>query len=205
MNEIMEKSLEKLLKSGEVDYDFEAIIYPNGEIAYARPSHIEAMIAYSKVPKRKIEFEYMPISASPIKWLTGFTNCIPVWGAGFYETYNMTFEQKEMINELVKRKLIRARTLDYIKEGETHILNQDRDKVRFEKLENSFLKCDKCQSVFEINISDHGYTYNNQIRYCPKCGCEVIPDGSKEITDYDRIDEVIKGLFGISTGDNNDE
>lgn len=198
MNEIMEASLDDLLKSGDVTYDFEAIIYPDGTIGYARPSHIEAMMKYTRIPRRKIEFEYMPIFASPIIWLTGFTGCIPVWETGFYWTYNMTDEQKEMISNLVSRGLIKNNILCRIEEGETIVLNQDRDKIRMKENEDGTIECGKCATVMDISILDSPFMRDNIVQYCPKCGCEMISKNDKT-TDYIDIDEIINSFFNIYT------
>lgn len=60
----------------------EAIIYPDGKITYAVPSHQQALMRISGKTMEEL-WEIMPHSASPNDWLMDYTKCIAVWYDGF--------------------------------------------------------------------------------------------------------------------------
>lgn len=65
----------------------EVIIYPDGTIEEARPSHTESLMRYMALP-RDIIYEMIPISDSPISWLVRKSECVAVW----YEHQLLPFE-----------------------------------------------------------------------------------------------------------------
>lgn len=60
----------------------EAIIYPDGDITYAAPSHQQALISITGKSMDNL-FEIMAVSAAPTEWLIDYTGCICVWFQGF--------------------------------------------------------------------------------------------------------------------------
>ena len=63
-------------------YYCEAIIYPDGSIEDAVPSHSEKLysVAMSMLGVSRSElYTRMPMIASPVHWCVGATKCIAVW------------------------------------------------------------------------------------------------------------------------------
>lgn len=60
----------------------EAVIYPDGCITYAVPSHQQALIKIANLSMEELD-ELMPMTAGSIEWLTDYTMCIPVWFEGY--------------------------------------------------------------------------------------------------------------------------
>lgn len=88
----------------------EAIIYPDGTIEYASPSHIEALIRETKESMENI-YNKMPIQASPIEWLSEYTKCIPVWTQGYILPQRISIPQKIALNKLIKVCLVEPKSL----------------------------------------------------------------------------------------------
>lgn len=63
-------------------YYCEAIIYPDGDITYAVPSHQQSLISITEKDMNYL-MDIMPISAAPTEWLIDYTGCIAVWFEGF--------------------------------------------------------------------------------------------------------------------------
>ena len=66
----------------------EAILFADGTIMYAEPSHLYALqmiygVPYEELyeggPARDNLFEKMPPSASPVHWLSEVVNCVVLW------------------------------------------------------------------------------------------------------------------------------
>lgn len=77
----------------------EAIIYPNGDIEDANPSHIYKLINVTKLPQKTINI-LMPDNAAPLEWLLGFTGCVSIW-YDLFKYDSITDEQLNTIQELV--------------------------------------------------------------------------------------------------------
>ena len=77
----------------------EAIIYPDGSIEDARPSHLEKLIQISNKP-REILIQEMPISAGPVDWLVDYNNCCSIWFEMGKLPENVTDEQIDTIKVL---------------------------------------------------------------------------------------------------------
>lgn len=60
----------------------EAIIYPDGLITYAVPSHQESLIKISNLSREEL-LDLMPNTAGCVEWLLDYTNCISVWYEGY--------------------------------------------------------------------------------------------------------------------------
>ena len=83
----------------------EALIYPDGTIEDARPSHTEALIRATH-ENRDIICEKMPISASPAQWLVDYTGCVAVWYDFAYLPESLNDSQIQTIMELVEAKIL---------------------------------------------------------------------------------------------------
>ena len=98
-----------------IDY-CEAIIFPNGDIIDATYGHTNTLIKAIKLPREVINI-IMPVEASPILWLTGFTKCIPLY-YDYFIYDSITQEQLNTLQELVnngilKNNIIGHRTDEY--------------------------------------------------------------------------------------------
>lgn len=78
----------------------EAIIYPDGDIEYAFPSHINKLADISG--KTLVELEkIIPLTAEPLSWLLGYTKCVSLWYDSFqFDSINDA--QLKTISLLVK-------------------------------------------------------------------------------------------------------
>lgn len=88
----------------------EAIIFPNGYIAYAKPSHVETLLREameeSNMNVNEI-YDIMPIYASPLNWLIDFTKCICIYYEGYLLPINsdINVEQQVSLRKLKKAGL----------------------------------------------------------------------------------------------------
>ena len=106
-------TIEEFLKEENVKYYnyCEAIIYKNGLISFAIPSHVLALIKVTGLDEETIYYGegYMSLTDSPIHWLTNFTGCIPVWNNGYILPNNPTDEQLKTLEILINKKIIKKR------------------------------------------------------------------------------------------------
>lgn len=86
----------------------EAVIDSDGFVIYVEPSHIQTMIALTGESREVID-EKMPIEASPIEWLTNYTNCIAVWHEGFIKPHSLTKMQKDSLDRLIEAGCVRMK------------------------------------------------------------------------------------------------
>ena len=94
-------------------YYCEAIIYPDGTIEDARPSHIEALLKATN-EDREIINEKMPIEASPAAWLVDYTGCIAIWynDALLPESFNA--KQASTISKLITNNIVKNPYIGYM-------------------------------------------------------------------------------------------
>ena len=79
----------------------EAIIYPDGKIAYANPSHVETLIRYIGIDRETI-YNEMDIFDAPIVWLLNKTRCVAIW----YDCYLVPNDKKiTLAQRITLRKL----------------------------------------------------------------------------------------------------
>lgn len=80
---IFEKiNIEDFIKKHTHIYYCEAIIYPDGDITYAVPSHQQALMKITGKTMDEL-WDIIPQTASPYEWLIDYTKCIAVWYDGF--------------------------------------------------------------------------------------------------------------------------
>lgn len=89
---------------------FECIMYPDGTLEEANPSHTYKLCRIYDESKniQQIEKE-IPLSESPILWLLNKTGCVALWYNNIlidYDNQQFTESQKRNIKELIKRKKI---------------------------------------------------------------------------------------------------
>lgn len=92
----------------------EAIIFPDGTIEYATPSHQQKLISISGKSMDEL-MSIMPIWAAPNEWLVEYLNCIAVW-YDYYIYSNINTKQKHTLDMLKKHNIISL----YSKCYETH-------------------------------------------------------------------------------------
>lgn len=83
----------------------EAIIFPDGQIEYANPSHTYKLIDITGKSFDEIS-DLMPVSAGPVAWLVDYTNCVAVWYEFGMLPENATMAQEETIEKLRDAGLI---------------------------------------------------------------------------------------------------
>lgn len=87
----------------------EVVIYPNGKVVYAVPSHNECLIKIAINKLHKTRKELMDMCPKEyyfdfITWLTKITHCMSVWN-NFYVCYKPTKKQLKKLELLKKYKL----------------------------------------------------------------------------------------------------
>lgn len=99
-------NIENFIDENKETYNYcEAIIFPNGEIDYANPSHTYRLLRETGKSMDEIS-EIMPISAGPVAWLVDYTNCVAVWYNFGMLPENCTDAQEETIERLREAGLI---------------------------------------------------------------------------------------------------
>lgn len=100
----IDKYIEEHNKKKIVGY-CEAIIFPNGDIEDAIPSHTYKLIAISGKSQDEIS-EIMPMEAGPVAWLVDYTNCVSVWYDFGMLPENLTQEQEKTLQKLIDNGVI---------------------------------------------------------------------------------------------------
>lgn len=97
----------------------EAILFEDGSIDYAIPSHQEYLVAeYMKrtgMSKEEV-WEEIPITASPIDWLIDKTKCIIIWYDSFMRNKTITQSQFNSLSKLKENKIINPNAHDILVE-----------------------------------------------------------------------------------------
>lgn len=83
----------------------EAIIYPNGDIEDAIPSHTYKLMAITHKSRKELN-ELIPDRASPLDWLLGYTGCIAIWYNFFRYDGFVNDKQYNTIQELVNHDIV---------------------------------------------------------------------------------------------------
>lgn len=103
----------------------EAIIYPDGDITYAVPSHQQALI---KITGKTMEelWNIAPLTASPNEWLIDYTKCIAVWYNGFKmpDGSELYYREEESAGILLTPEEKRNRYGYKISKEQLHSLNR---------------------------------------------------------------------------------
>ena len=82
----------------------EILIFPNGKVVYAKPSHIKALIKYTGETEEAI-YHKMPIDAWPLYWLVNYTRCIAVYTNGYIRPKKCTVAALSTLRTLINEKL----------------------------------------------------------------------------------------------------
>lgn len=89
---------------------FECIMYPDGTLEEARPSHTYKLCEIYDNTKTLQEIEELiPLSISPIEWLLNKTGCIALWYQSIMideRNQQLTDIQKKNIEILMERNII---------------------------------------------------------------------------------------------------
>lgn len=93
-------TIEKYLKTHKDQHAYcEAIIFPDGTIEDAIPSHLEKLIKITG-EERDVICEKMLMNAGPVAWLVDYTNCCSIWYNFGMLPENLSKEQEETIRKL---------------------------------------------------------------------------------------------------------
>ena len=88
----------------------EAIVRPNGQITYAEPSHLMKLQEMWGVPKEQLFTggkmrdrlcSEMPMTASPVHWLSEVLNCVILWYNAIIFPPNYTKNQIQSVKKLI--------------------------------------------------------------------------------------------------------
>lgn len=94
--------IDKYLETHKEQYNYcEVVIFPDGTIEDARPSHCEMLLKITG-EDREIIYDKMPINAGPVAWLVDYTNCCSIWYNMGMLPENVTKEQENTIEILKK-------------------------------------------------------------------------------------------------------
>lgn len=92
--------VKKYLETHKDQYNYcEAVVFPDGTVEDARPSHTEMLLRITG-EDREVIYEKMPMSAGPVAWLVDYTNCCSIWYNFGMLPENMTDAQEETIKIL---------------------------------------------------------------------------------------------------------
>ena len=85
----------------------EAILYPDGTLAYVKPSHTETLIRATGLTHKEV-YDLMPIDDSSLLWLLDYTGCISIY-YNFYvlpRNKEITQEQILSLKKLFKSNIV---------------------------------------------------------------------------------------------------
>ncbi len=83
----------------------EAVLYPNGDAAYALPSHEQKMLDIAGLTVEEAQ-AMMPEDAEPIVWLMAYTGCCMIAYEHYAYPKSVTDAQKDSIKKLIEHKII---------------------------------------------------------------------------------------------------
>ena len=100
--------IDSFIQNHEHECYCEAILFDDGTISYAIPSHNETLIRIAmerdNITRNELD-KAMPIEASPVHWLTEHLNCSSLWFNSCISC-NLTELQKESLIKLQKAGVI---------------------------------------------------------------------------------------------------
>ena len=85
----------------------EAVIYRDGTIAYANPSHVETLIRATGLTHSEV-YNEMPVWEHTILWLVNKTGCIAVWYGDYVapKDKKLTLEQHITLKKLSNSNIV---------------------------------------------------------------------------------------------------
>lgn len=135
--------IEEYLETHKDQYNYcEAVIFPDGSIEDARPSHCEMLLKITG-EDRFVMYDKMPINAGPVAWLVDYTNCCSIWFQMGMLPENLTKEQENTI-KILKNAGQLSKDFEAVKNHEMKIcaLQQEivncNDKNRIAEIEKEF-------------------------------------------------------------------
>lgn len=118
---------EFLKKYNHIAY-FECIMYPDGTLEEARPSHIYKMCEIYDKTKNIYEIEKnIPEHIAPIEWLLRECNCVALW----YESLAIDFRYQKL-TEIQRTNIIELSKRGYIRVPSNIIQLIDEKKQKYE-------------------------------------------------------------------------
>lgn len=111
----------EFIKEVKLQYGFcEAIINKDGTVNFALPSHQDYLIYHSGI-SRDLIFKLMPVTESPLHWLTSLTGMVAVWGFGALVPNDMTEAQGKSLKNLIDNRIIK----NAVQVAKPHIINPE--------------------------------------------------------------------------------
>lgn len=91
---------------------FEAIVAPDGQLTYACPSHQEALIRITGLP-RDVIWEIIRPEDDVMKKLMEITRCVPLYSNGYIRPISLYVEQERTLQKLFAKGLVKPVELGY--------------------------------------------------------------------------------------------
>lgn len=88
----------------------EAILFPDGTIEDAQPSHTERLIAITQIPREEL-WERIKTWENPLEWMCNYTGCISIWYNMYYATNKPTNKQINTLRVLIDNKVVGFKNL----------------------------------------------------------------------------------------------
>lgn len=149
MDTVQYKTLDEFIvlhKANHINY-CEIVVKPNGRVEYAIPSHLSKLEQIWGVPDeelfdngpiRRSLYNEMPMTVSPIHWLSGDLRCIVCWFNGLIIPLNYTENSLRTVKQLIQHRCISNHcSIEVTIEKERELVCNDRDKMQllFQKRE----------------------------------------------------------------------
>ena len=124
----------------------EVIIFPDGRVTYANPSHLIKLETiwgvpleevYEGGPTRDKLWDSIPSSASPLHWLSEELNCVVLWYNAIIFPLNYTEAQLDCVKRLMKAGCIDSDLIVQVTVERTICDPSNRTCEQIEKIRNN--------------------------------------------------------------------
>lgn len=98
-------SIEEFIRQHTDEKYCEAILYPDGDIAYALPSHEQKLLEEAGLSVMDAQ-QQMPENAEPIVWLMSKTGCCMIAYEHYAYPKSITRAQRNSLKRLIEEEII---------------------------------------------------------------------------------------------------
>lgn len=108
-------SLQEYLATKLVYNDVELIIFPDGKVMAAEPSHQECLLklCMEKYGLTRDEmWQVIPVSCDVLDWMVQDSGCVSVWPVGYYVPEKITKEQSNILRKLILSKYVKRNIMN---------------------------------------------------------------------------------------------